>query len=540
MKFACKSYIATLSVAFFTTLLLNLALWRFVWQHTTIKSALDAAFLISLPIFIFSIFTLFYSLLTWPYVAKVIIPILLMIAAFTNYAMFNLGIFIDSDMIRNVVETNSREAGDLVTFSGILWILFLGILPAFLFIKLKIEWQSSWKEIRSHLVLIVITILVILGIAGALYKEYAAFGRNNKQAIRLVNPTNVINATKGYIKKQILANRQYTLIDPNAIQEPIEDEYPLVLIIVVGETTRAMNFSLNGYPRETNPKLSKENIVNFPNVSSCGTATAISVPCMFSDMTRANFDADNAAYSENVLEIIAKSDINVLWKENDDGCKGVCTKLPTQDMVKLNNPKYCDGKSCFDEVLIDDLDDYLSKIKKDTVLILHTIGSHGPTYYKRYPPEFKKFTPTCDTAEIQSCSREAIVNTYDNTVLYTDHVVGSAIDILKKHKNLESGLIYLSDHGESLGENGTYLHSLPYAIAPKEQTSVPMVFWFSDVMQRDDHIDYACLKEHAKKGVFSQDNLFHTLLGITEVKSKTYDKNLDILDSCRTKPLFGK
>lgn len=539
MKFSCKSHIASMILSGFTTIILNLALWRFIWQHLTIQSPLDVLFLISLPIFLFGTLTLFYGLLMWPYINKLLIPLLLIIAAVINYVTFNLGIFIDSEMIRNVLETNSREAGDLVTVSGILWILFLGILPAFVFIKLKIKWQTPWKEIRSHALLIILSITLSLGLAGVLYKEYAAFGRNNKQVMRLVNPINVLNATKGYVKKQILANKQFVTLDAEAAQKKVTEESPTVLVLIVGETARAANFSLNGYPRETNPELKKEDIINFPDVSSCGTATAISVPCMFSYMTRTGFDVDNAAYSENILDLIKQSGINILWKDNDDGCKGVCKRIPTEEMVKQNNPKYCKGKSCFDEVLIDDLDEYLSKVTKDSVLVLHAMGSHGPTYYKRYPPEFRKFTPTCDTAEIQSCSREAITNTYDNTILYTDYVIAKTINTLKKYDQLGSSLLYLSDHGESLGEKGTYLHSLPYAIAPDEQTKIPMILWLSKTMQRDEQIDYACMKNRAKTLKFSQDNLFHTLLGMTEVKSKLYDKNLDILDSCRNKILFN-
>ena len=315
------------------------------------------------------------------------------------------------------------------------------------------------------------------------------------------------------------------------------DSVPAVFILVVGETARAANFSLNGYSRDTNPLLARENVIAFQDVYSCGTATATSVPCMFSNMTRKNFRADNAKYTENLMDLLRQTGFDVLWLENDDGCKEVCNRVPTRKVYKSNDPRYCDGQSCFDEILLDNLEEYIASVKKDTFIVLHTIGSHGPTYYKRYPETFRKFRPTCDTADIQNCTREEIINTYDNTVLYTDSVVSRAIGILKKFPHLEAGLLYVSDHGESLGENNIYLHGLPYSIAPDEQKKIPMILWMSDTMKKLDHLDYGCIARQAREKTWSHDNLFHTLLALMEIRSSTYDRTLDIFDSCRTKPL---
>ena len=390
---------------------------------------------------------------------------------------------------------------------------------------------------RFRLFAIVGSIVTIGGIAALFFKEYAAFGRNHHEMPRLINPTNYIYATVRYYHHKSLVNRQFARLDEKAKLMPYEDAAPTVFILVVGETARSMNFSLNGYPRETNPMLAKEDVISFKDVYSCGTATAISVPCMFSNMGREKFNADDAAYSENLVDLMQQSGFQVLWKDNDDGCKGVCNRVPNEEMVKKNDIRYCDGKSCFDEVLLEDLDEYLGNVTKDAFIILHTMGSHGPTYYKRYPATFKKFTPTCDTADIQKCTREEVVNTYDNTILYTDYVVANAINILKRFPHLESGLMYISDHGESLGENNIYLHGLPYSIAPLEQKKVPMVLWMSENMKKFDHLDYSCIAKEAEKNTYSHDNLFHTLLALMEVKSSTYDKSKDMFENCRLKPL---
>lgn len=182
-------------------------------------------------------------------------------------------------------------------------------------------------------------------------------------------------------------------------------------------------------------------------------------------------------------------------------------------MTKLNLPGQCIDGECYDDVLFHGLEEYINNLQGDGVIVLHTIGSHGPTYYNRYPPQFKKFTPTCDTNEIQTCSQQQLVNTYDNTILYVDYIVDKAINILKAHQdNFTTSLVYLSDHGESLGENGVYLHGLPYSIAPETQKHVPMLLWLSEDYQQRYQISQTCLQKRASAEDFSQDNLFSTLL----------------------------
>lgn len=536
-KFGIKSHWLILLAALYITIVLNLSLWRYLIVHLEVTGVKMFLFGISLPVFVFAAIYLLLNIFCLPWLTKPLLAGLLLISATTNYFMFNLGIFIDSDMIRNAFETTPREAMDLMSFSALTWILVTGVVPVVLLAFTKIEYKSFWKELRFRLLAFGGCVITIGAIAALFFKEYAAFGRNHHEMPRLINPTNYLYATARYYHHKSLVNRQFARLDEKAKLMPYEDPAPTVFILIVGETARSENFSLNGYPRETNPLLAKEDVISFKDVYSCGTATAISVPCMFSKMDRSNFNADDAAYSENLVDLMQQSGFQVVWKDNDDGCKGVCTRVPNENMIDKNDIRYCDGKSCFDEVLLDDLDDYIGNVTKDTFIVLHTMGSHGPTYYKRYPATFKKFRPTCDTADIQKCTREEVVNTYDNTILYTDYVVSQAINILKRYPHLESGLMYVSDHGESLGENNIYLHGLPYSIAPDEQKKVPMILWMSENMKKFDHLNYSCIANEAKKNGWSHDNLFHTLLALMEVKSTTYDKSKDMFENCRLKPL---
>lgn len=536
-KLTVKSQTLIVILSLYFGFVLNFSFWRYVAQHLEITNFSVFVFAVSLLFFITVPLLWVFSLFVVPYVTKPVIGTFLLISSATNYLMFNLGVYIDTDMIRNVFETNVREARDLITWSGFVWVLVTGIIPFALLMVAKIEYRPFLKELKTRLIWVGLSLLVIGGFAASSYKEYASFGRNNRDVRKLLNTINYTYSTFRYFQRRFKKQQPFVHLDKDAKLTPYEDDYKTVLIFIVGETARAKNFSLDGYERNTNPLLSKQDIVYFKEVSSCGTATAVSVPCMFSNMTRAGFDADDAKNRENVLDLLQTGGYDVIWLENDDGCKGVCARVQYEDMVQTQHPKYCQKDYCWDEVLLDGLEERLKNITKDTVIVLHTMGSHGPTYYNRYPDEFKVFRPTCDTADIQNCTNEQIVNTYDNTILYTDYIISSAIDMLKKFPQFESGLIYVSDHGESLGENNVYLHGFPYKIAPAEQKEVPMIIWMSENMKREDHIDYDCLRREGHARQYTHDNLFHSLLGLMEVDSKTYDENMDLFHACRTKPL---
>lgn len=535
LVFSSSAFIAILAAWF--AFALNIAFWRFVFNTIEYDGIRTVVFVTAVPAVMFFLMYLIFNLIVVPRAGKPLVTVLLVLSAVANYVMTGLGIYIDSDMIRNAFETNVREATDLMTVNACLTVFFTGVVPAVLVGLSTVVFKPFKSELKSRLKHVAAGLCVIALFGALSYKDFAAYGRNNREGRKLVNTVNYTYSTIRYFQRKALANRKFTTLDERAKLIPYEDEYKTVFVLVVGETARAANFSLYDYERKTNPRLEKRNVVAFNNVASCGTATAVSLPCMFSNMSRAKFDVDDAKFTENMLDLLKRGGYDVLWIENDNGCKGVCNRVETKDVVAENDPKHCFGDYCHDEVLLKDLRAKLANVKRDTIVVLHMMGSHGPTYYKRYPDRFKVFQPTCDTADIQGCSREAIVNTYDNTILYTDYVVSQAIKELKKYPQYEAGLMYVSDHGESLGENGIYLHGFPYKIAPKEQKEVPMILWLSETMQREDHMDYGCLKKLSKNNSFSHDNLYHTLLALLEIKTDTYDKALDMFDACRTKPL---
>jgi lipid A ethanolaminephosphotransferase len=281
-----------------------------------------------------------------------------------------------------------------------------------------------------------------------------------------------------------------------------------------------------------NPELKALGVVNYRDTTSCGTATAVSLPCMFSVYPRKRYSDWKARSTENLVNVLTHAGVSVTWWDNNTGSKGIADLISFASMTRQKESPLCNNGECLDEIFLSELDRKLATATTDSVIVLHQLGSHGPSYYLRYPEAYRRFTPDCRTAEPMRCTTDEIVNAYDNTILYTDHILASVARLLEKHRDgIAGAMIYMSDHGESLGENGIYLHGAPYVIAPKEQTQVPFIAWFSKPYQEAMGVDTACLAKDADKPM-SHDNLFHTVLGMMDVRTSVYDRSLDAFAAC--------
>lgn len=300
-------------------------------------------------------------------------------------------------------------------------------------------------------------------------REYTAAARQRRDIAKSVNPVAPIVSTVRYV---LNAGKEASLVvqpvGADATVKPSEPPInkPRVTIIVAGETARAENFSLGGYSRETNPRLKAANVIYFPNTTSCGTATATSVPCMFSRFTRAVFTHAKAMANESLPDVLVHAGIDVAWFDNNTGSKGVADRVQYLDLANSKDPRFCQGGECLDGIFLDKLDGWLDHVKGDSVLVLHQLGSHGPAYYLRYPEHQGRFVPDCRTPELGKCSTGEIVNAYDNSILYTDDFIATIIDRLKSR----SGKM----------ETGLYLHGTPYMFAPSQQPNVPFLTWFDN------------------------------------------------------------
>ena len=526
-----------LSTLFFT-LFYNFSFFTNV-VNTYSFQGFNKIYVLSTAILLISFLTLFFTILSSKYTTKPILLITTVISAFTAYFMDTYHVVIDSEMIRNSLQTNLAESSDLFSFKLVLYVFFLAILPSYFIYKIKIEYKPFRKELFSKLKTVVLSIIVILIILFSFNKFYTSFFREHKPLRFHVNPIYWIYSVGNYINKSLNSGPivlKEIGTDAKVIPEKTieEEEKKELIIMVVGEAARADRFSLNGYEKDTNPLLKQEEIINFPNMYSCGTATAQSVPCMFSIFDKADYDYKKGISTQNVLDVLKHTNnIDILWRDNNSDSKGVALRVDFEDYRTSQTNTKCDDVECRDEGMLLGLDEYIKNHKdKDILIVLHQMGNHGPAYYKRYPKEFEKFTPVCKTNQLEECTQEEVSNAYDNAILYTDYFLSKVINFLKPYSNThETAMFYMSDHGESLGENGFYLHGMRYMIAPNEQKHIASLLWLGDGEMKEDY-NIEKLNTYKNKE-FSQDNLFHTLLGLFEVETDVYKKDMDILNDSR-------
>ncbi len=526
-----------LLVSLYFTVALNIAFFRKVLELQPFSGTSMDYFLYTLPLVYFCAINIILTVLSLPFVHKVIVPLLIVISAAISYNSLFFNVYFDVDMLTNVLETDAAESSRLLTVPYLCWVFFLGIVPAVLYCLVKIEYKTWWKELLYRVGAILVFALAILGVARFFYQDYASFFRNNKSLHYLITPSNFVESAIKKVRHYYRDNTPYMEQGLDAKLSK-SDRKRNVTVIVLGETTRAQNWGLNGYTRQTTPKLAArgDEIINFKDVNSCGTATATSVPCIFSTLTRSEFKGTKAAKQDNLLDMLQRAGVEILWLNNNSSCKGVCQNTPNINVMLLDLPEFCRNDVCLDNALLGELDKALEKPSdKDLLVVLHTMGSHGPTYFERYTDKEKVFTPTCDTNEINRCSNEQLSNTYDNTIVYADQLIDQVITRMEKHPEWKSAVAYLADHGESLGEDGIYLHGTPYAIAPEYQTKVPMVFWFSPTWKENKPYDMTCLRNNAASKTYSHDNFFHSMVAVSDLDLglSVYNKDLDILSECK-------
>ena len=526
-----------LLLAIWLGVFLNIAFFEKIRMLTPYNGVKAGLFVVASIIIVVAAYNFIFQFFNWKWTAKPLAIALVFIGGFAAYAVNTLGVLITSDQIQNLMQTDIAEARDTWSWHLLTWTLGMTVVPIIVILMMKIKPEPIIRQLLHKVIASVVSLAMVLGLLFVFYVDFAAIFRENRDLKGMISPQNMIASFASYYKKKApKENLPLVVYGEDAVMQKAQaTSLPKLMVLVVGETARAENFSLNGYSKNTNPKLSQQDILNFSRVSSCGTATAVSVPCMFSGMPRKEYEERLASHREGLLDIAQRAGYQVTWIDNNSGCKGTCDRVNQFKIPEPLQQKWCKDKECFDDILIDSFKAYLATIPQDDnrprLIVLHQMGSHGPAYYKRVPAQFKVFKPTCDTNAIQGCSREALLNSYDNTLLYTDYVLDSLIETLKNTTKYQTALWYLSDHGESTGESGMYLHGAPYAIAPTQQTHIPMLMWFSTVWQHQAKQQIKCLAQQGRKEL-SQDNLFPTMLSLLDVKSKVIDPNNDMLAAC--------
>ncbi|MGE0846872.1 MAG: phosphoethanolamine transferase [Flavobacteriaceae bacterium] len=505
------------------------------WHKTLALTGGSGPRLAFLGLFSLALLALLFVVASPGRLAKPVLVFLVLASAAAAYFTDTFGILITRQMIENAAVTTAHEAKHLITGDFLIWFAGLGLLPAAAIAWVRVRPSGIAAELRRKTVLAGALLATMLGSFATDYPFYAALLREHHEMLGSLNPVAPLTSAVRYA---VVAYRQH-----NLVVEPIATDArravpaghrrkPTVMVIVVGETARAANFGLDGYERDTTPELARRGVVNFPNATSCGTATETSVPCMFSMYGRERYSGDLGRSHQTLLDVVESVGVKAEWWDNNTGSKGVADRVAQRGYTYSKSRELCPDGECVDGIMAADLPAFLDRVDGDTVLVLHQIGSHGPAYYQRYPHAFARFLPECRTAQFGDCTREEIVNAYDNTILYTDSFLAGVIDELSRRSDTLSGMmIYMSDHGESLGEDGLYLHGMPYFMAPETQTHVPFIVWLSGEAAADEGIDMGCLRASSRDSV-SHDNLFHSVLGALHIQTAVYDPALDIFARC--------
>ena len=440
-------------------------------------------FTLAMLVALAAVHVLLLSLVVARPLAKPLLALLIVATAFATYYMQRFGIYLDPTMLRNVLKTDPAEAGELFGWGMLPHLLLFAGLPLLVLWRVQLDRQPWVRAMAWRLATIAGSAALLVGALLLVFQDFSAQMRNQKEVRYLITPANFIySAVRVSVDSthEAQAARSPTGLDARLDASWTARTKPALLVLAIGETARAANWGLNGYARQTTPQLAQRDVINFPDVTACGTNTETSLPCMFAPIGRRDYDERRIRTSESLLHVLHRAGFQVLWRDNQSGCKGVCEGLATEQLDNAKLPEWCDGGRCLDEALPQGLDTVARDGKGNLVVVLHMLGNHGPAYFKRYPQAFRRYTPTCDTGDLKQCPREQIVNAYDNALLYTDHVLVKTIDFLESQsKRYDTALVYVSDHGESLGEKGLYLHGVPFAIAPDEQTKVPMTWWLS-------------------------------------------------------------
>lgn len=524
-----------LCVAIFICATANFSFWQALFTAVNWHEMQGILFLISQILTALSLTVFFIALFSWHTLLKPACIVFLLAAAVAAYFMDTLGTIINVLMVQNIFETDTHEASELFTAKLALYVLALGILPSIAVWLVPLR-MPRWKtNIGQQAFILLISFAIAASTTACVYKQFSIVHRQHKMLRLQLNPVAPILSFIRYFVEPSASSKNIRMIAADAHQSLAYTKKPhkSLVIFVLGETARADNFQLNGYARNTNPLLSNYPIINFSNTWSCGTSTAESIPCMFSLLGQDHYSTAKAKSQESVLDVLQRAGVSVLWRDNNSDCKGACSRIGMEDVRNAQDANLCSTGGCFDGILLKNLEQKISAMNGDIFIVLHQKGSHGPKYFLRTPTSSKQFQPECEKDDITDCSRDTIINAYDNTILYTDKLLADVIELQKRMStHYDTAMFYMSDHGESLGEQGLYLHGLPYAIAPNEQKHIPFLAWISPAFSESTGLDIACIKSQADNR-YSHDNFFHTTLGLLGVQTTLYQPKLDVFNPCR-------
>ena len=479
--------------------------YGFVFSKVDYKSLHGMVLIVSLVVLMLlaNAFTFYLLLFLLRKVGKFLLAFFFIGSAVAVYFVNTYSVIIDESMIGNVFNTKYEEASSFFSLKLIVYLLLFGVVPAIFIFRTKVVYVS-WKRFLATMGTTIL-IMAIIGFANA--KNWLWIDKNSKKLGGLAMPWSyAVNTALLYSHKAQANQKEIRL--PNAI---IKNQEKAVMVLVIGESARSANFSLYGYNRNTNPLLSRIPNLKHYEATSCATYTTAGVKCIL--------EHENSGDLYEILpNYLFRNDVEVVWRTTNWGEPPVHIKnYQTKEMLQ----KACKGEDCtYDDLLLTGLKEQIINSPKNKVLIiLHTTTSHGPTYSKRYPAQFEIFKPVCKSVELATCSQQELINAYDNTIVYTDFLLNKLIGELQSLKDYKSAMMFVSDHGESLGEKNLYMHGVPMSFAPKEQFEIPFIVWTSDSS-----------KHYKPLAAVNQNYVFHSVLNFLDVESPVYNEKMNVFE----------
>lgn len=491
-------------MSFINFIFFHYPFFKFVFNNLDYRSVNGIFIITSLVILMLVLNSLVFFLIFFlsRVVGKILLVLFFIINSIAVYFVNTYSVIIDESMIGNILNTNFEESSSFFSLKLIVYLILLGVIPSIYIIKAKIINVT----LKRFFINISLALLFILGLVIANANNILWIDKNSKTLGGLAMPWSyTVNISLFYIHEYKKNEKEIILPDAT-----IRDNEKSVVVLVIGESARSQNFSLYGYEKNTNPLLSKiPNLFHF-NANSSATYTTAGVKSILEH-------TDTNDLYEILPNYLYRNDVEVIWRTSNWGEPPIHIKnYQKRDALKTN----CTGEGCnYDEVLLTGLkEQILASTKNKILIVLHTSTSHGPTYSKKYPAQFETFKPVCNSVELGNCSTTELINAYDNTIVYTDYILSNVIEDLKQLKEFKSTMIFVSDHGESLGEKNLYMHGLPMSIAPKEQYEIPFIVWLSDNSS----------KQLKPNKLLSQNHVFHSVLNFLNIESPVYKEDMNI------------
>lgn len=432
---------------------------------------------------------------------KILLAIMFIGNAITLYFINTYEVLVTDQMMGNVFNTQFSEASGFFSFAFILYILLLGVPPCLYIFLRKFDYGKG-KQCLNR---IGIALGVIISVVAINIKNTTWIDRNSTELGSLLMPWSyIVNSVRFWNAERKRNAEEIKLPDAE-----LADSSRQVCVLIIGESARRDRFSLYGYERETNPLLAKDTVTTLI-ANAAATYTTAGVKAILDH-------AETNKLYEILPNYLYRNGIDVIWRTTNWGEPPV--HIEKYHQVEHIKERYPDADTEYDGVLLTGLKEEIDNSTNNKVfIVLHTSTSHGPTYNKKYPPEFEKFTPVCNTVEMSKADPAELNNAYDNSILYTDYLIHSTIEALRGVTDRSCCVLFVSDHGESLGENNLYMHGVPMSMAPREQVEIPFIVWTSDKSLK------------IKNQEVGQYHTFHSVLDFFGMISPIFDENKTIFE----------